>query len=134
MNLARTLSVLAFVSVPAYGCTRAPPANAPVEKGLPPPVDAKLSVSLAGRQRTEAERARDVYRHPRETLEFFGLRDDMSVVELTPGEGWYTAVLAPVLAERGALRPTEVTRGAALLPRLGSGYPVRRGPRAGRRR
>jgi predicted methyltransferase len=38
---------------------------------------------------------------PIETLEFFGLRDDMKVVELFPGGGWYTKLLAPVLAENG---------------------------------
>ncbi len=51
-----------------------------------PSVDGPLRAALAGSARTEAERARDVYRHPRETLEFFGLRDDMNVVELwAPG-------------------------------------------------
>lgn len=68
-----------------------------------PATDAKLQQSLAGAQRTDKERARDVYRHPRETLGFFGLRDDMTVVEIDPGGGWYTAVLAPVLRDRGKL-------------------------------
>src|SRR5687767_10059875 len=62
-----------------------------------------LDAALAGSHRSEANRARDVYRHPKETLEFFGLRDDMTVVELWPGAGWYTEVLAPVLRERGKL-------------------------------
>jgi predicted methyltransferase len=66
-------------------------------------VDTKLKASIAGPQRTEKERARDVYRHPRETLEFFGLKDTDTVLELSPGEGWYTAVLAPVLHDRGKL-------------------------------
>jgi predicted methyltransferase len=98
-------SLLALLSVPACGSTSTPPANAPSEEGAPP-VDAKIRASLAGAQRTEAERARDVYRHPRETLEVFGLRDDMNVIEIAPGGGWYTAVLAPVLAERGKLTVT----------------------------
>ncbi len=68
--------------------------------------DAKLQQAVAGPARTDKERARDVYRHPRETLGFFGLRDDMTVVELSPGGGWYTAILAPVLRERGQLRVT----------------------------
>lgn len=42
-------------------------------------------------------------RHPAETLEFFGVRGDMSVVELWPGGGWYSAILAPFLRERGKL-------------------------------
>jgi predicted methyltransferase len=66
-------------------------------------VDTKLKQSLAGPQRTEKERARDVYRHPRETLELFGLKDTDTVIEISPGEGWYTAVLAPVLHDRGKL-------------------------------
>jgi predicted methyltransferase len=62
-----------------------------------------LDAALAGSHRSEANRARDVHRHPKETLEFFGLRDDMTVIELWPGAGWYTEVLAPVLRERGKL-------------------------------
>jgi predicted methyltransferase len=81
-------------------------ASAPLTEGAPPvdpPTDAKLRASLAGSQRTERERARDVYRHPLQTLEFFGLHDDMTVLEISPGGGWYTAVLAPVLRDRGKL-------------------------------
>jgi predicted methyltransferase len=63
----------------------------------------KLRAALAGAHRSEANRARDVYRHPVETLSFFGLRDDMTVVELWPGGGWYTEVLGPVLKDRGKL-------------------------------
>jgi predicted methyltransferase len=65
--------------------------------------DVALTSALAGRARTEVERARDGARHPAETLTFFGLRSDMSVVELCPGLGWYTAILAPYLRERGRL-------------------------------
>ncbi len=50
-----------------------------------------------------ATRARDRYRHPKETLTFFGLRRDMTVVEIWPGGGWYTEVLAPVLKGKGTL-------------------------------
>jgi len=66
-------------------------------------VDTELRQSLAGGQRTDKEKKRDVYRHPLETLEFFGLKDDMTVVEISPGEGWFSAVLAPVLRDRGKL-------------------------------
>jgi len=63
---------------------------------------AALDAALAGGHRSAANRARDVYRHPKETLAFFGLRQDMTVVELWPGTGgWYTEVLAPVLNEKG---------------------------------
>ena len=66
-------------------------------------VDAALSKALAGSWREPANVARDKYRHPRETLEFFGLKPDMTVVQLWPGGGWYTEILAPVLAEHGQL-------------------------------
>ena len=59
--------------------------------------------ALGGAQRSEQNRARDAFRHPRETLEFFGLEEGMTVVELSPGGGWYTEILAPLLKENGAL-------------------------------
>ncbi len=72
----------------------------------PPVTDAAslatLDKVLAGDQRSDANRARDRYRHPKETLEFFGLRQDLAVMEVSPGGGgWYTEILAPVLRERG---------------------------------
>jgi predicted methyltransferase len=69
-------------------------------------VDSKLMAVLTGKQRPAEETARDVYRHPRETLEFFGIREDMKVVELSAGRGWYTAILAPLLIEKGSLTVT----------------------------
>lgn len=62
-----------------------------------------LAKVIAGPQRTDAYRARDVYRHPAETLTFFGLRPGMSVVEIWPGNGWYTEILAPYLYAHGLL-------------------------------
>ena len=51
--------------------------------------------------RTQAEKDRDVNRKPVETLAFFGLTRDMKVLELIPGGGWYTKLLAPTLAADG---------------------------------
>jgi predicted methyltransferase len=63
---------------------------------------AALESAAAGSHRSEQNRARDEWRHPVETLEFFGLRPDMTVVELYPGGGgWYTEILAPFLHDRG---------------------------------
>jgi predicted methyltransferase len=56
---------------------------------------------LAGNQRSDEDRARDRYRHPRETLLFFGLRPQMRVLEVSPEPGWYTSVLAPLLYRHG---------------------------------
>jgi predicted methyltransferase len=57
--------------------------------------------ALAGAHRDPKNAARDEFRHPRQTLEFFGLKENMTVVELYPGGGWYTEVLAPLLAPAG---------------------------------
>ncbi len=62
-----------------------------------------LKQAVAGPQRTEANRARDQYRHPVATLSFFGVKPKDTVVELWPGGGWYTEILAPYLAEKGKL-------------------------------
>jgi sulfonate transport system substrate-binding protein len=64
---------------------------------------AALKTAIASAERPAAETARDRWRHPAETLGFFGIRDDQNVVELWPGTGWYTAILAPFLTEKGAL-------------------------------
>jgi len=64
-------------------------------------VEAKLKTALASEIRTDAEKERDRNRRPIETLKFFGLRDDMKIVELLPGGGWYTKLLAPVVREHG---------------------------------
>lgn len=56
---------------------------------------------LAGDHRSEANRARDQYRHPKETLLFFGIRPEMHVVEVWPGAGWYTEVIAPLVNDEG---------------------------------
>lgn len=61
----------------------------------------KLEQALEADIRTADEKARDRNRKPLETLEFYGLRDDMRVVELIPGGGWYTKLLAPVLRDKG---------------------------------
>jgi len=65
--------------------------------------EAKLANILNADHRTEAYKARDQYRHPLETLGFFGIKDDMTVVELIPGGGWYAEILAPFLKDNGVL-------------------------------
>ena len=63
---------------------------------------AALDGILEGSHRTEANRARDVWRHPKETLLFFGLRPETNVVEIWPDpSGWYTEVIAPLVREKG---------------------------------
>jgi predicted methyltransferase len=65
--------------------------------------DSLLHQAISGSWRSDAHKARDQYRHPIETLEFFGLAPTMTVVELAPGGGWYTEILAPVLKDQGHL-------------------------------
>ena len=65
--------------------------------------DTALQAAIAGTQRTPANVLRDPARHPYETLSFFGITPTQTVVELTPGGGWYTEILAPYLRERGQL-------------------------------
>jgi len=64
-------------------------------------VEAKLKAAMAADIRTDPEKDRDRNRRPISTLKFFGLRDDMKIVELVPGGGWYTKLLAPVMKENG---------------------------------
>jgi predicted methyltransferase len=85
------LAVLALATAPAAA-----------QESTPETV-AKLKTIVAGDHRSERDKARDRYRHPVETLAFFGIRDDMTVVEIWPGGGWYTRILAPFLKDRGNL-------------------------------
>ena len=98
MNLspiAVSLAKLALAAVLLAGCA-SPPASDP--KTL-----TALDTVLAGEYRAPENRARDVYRHPKETLQFFGIQEDMTVVEVWPGAGWYTEILAPLLRDKGHL-------------------------------
>ncbi|MDY0965337.1 MULTISPECIES: class I SAM-dependent methyltransferase [Massilia] len=65
--------------------------------------DDALKSAIAGEHRAAANKARDTYRHPYETLTFFGIKPTMTVIELSPGGGWYTEILAPYLRDQGKL-------------------------------
>ena len=75
----------------------------PAAAATPPAVQDALVKAIQGPQRTPAFVKRDRYRHPLKTLEFFGIRPDMRVVEVLPGAGWYTEILAPFLRDHGTL-------------------------------
>lgn len=62
-----------------------------------------LSAAISGNHRSDEERARDASRHPAETLAFFGVEPEMTVVEAWPGGGWYTQILAPYLKSGGGI-------------------------------
>jgi len=64
-------------------------------------VDARVEQGMLGEHRSPENQARNRYRHPVGTLTFFGLEDGMTVVEIWPGGGWYTEILAPVIRQNG---------------------------------
>ena len=63
----------------------------------------RLSSAVNDASRSADNKARDVYRHPKETLQFFQIKPSMKVLEILPGRGWYTEILAPYLADKGHL-------------------------------
>lgn len=67
---------------------------------------AAIQAAMAGKYRKPGNADRDKYRHPVETLDFFGFKPTMTVLEYGPGEGWYTELLAPALAKKGKLLVT----------------------------
>lgn len=67
------------------------------------PLGQKIEAALKSDIRSADDKSRDEERRPRQTLEFLGLKDDMRVIELLPAGGWYTRILAQVLAEKGEL-------------------------------
>jgi predicted methyltransferase len=71
-----------------------------------PDLRTAMKAILAGTYRKPGNADRDKYRHPLETLTFFGIKPTMTVLEIGPGEGWYTELLAPTLASKGKLIDT----------------------------
>lgn len=84
----------AALAVLAIGVTAAAPLIAQT-------APANVAAAIADQRRSEANRARDNYRHPAQTLAFFGVRPNQTVVEYSPGGGWYTEILAPLAKGRG---------------------------------
>lgn len=78
-------------------------AIAPSTVAAPPAVDKALVAATAAPTRSDINKARDKYRSPAETLAFIGVKPTHTVVELWPGGGWYTEILAPYLAPKGKL-------------------------------
>jgi predicted methyltransferase len=93
LTIAASLTCAVLSGLPAAATAAAAHAAGPVS----------LAAAIAGPQRSDAERMRDVYRHPEQTLRFFGLTDRQTVIEIAPGGGWYTEILAPYLRTVGKL-------------------------------
>jgi predicted methyltransferase len=97
------LFALGVLCVALAACSGKPATEAaadPAAAAAPPPGEGLAQV-VAGEHRSAANKARDAHRHPVETLTFFGIHPDSTVVELWPFGGWYTEILAPYLRERG---------------------------------
>jgi len=62
-----------------------------------------IEEAIAAEHRSAENKLRDTYRHPAETLAFFGIKQDMKVLEILPGRAWYTDILAPILKDKGEL-------------------------------
>jgi predicted methyltransferase len=83
---AAVVTLPAMLAVPAMAAPKADPA---IEKAIADP------------RRSEANRARDIYRHPAATLAFFGVKPGLTVAEYYPSGGWFTEILAPTLKAKG---------------------------------
>lgn len=107
-----TVSLLSFAlaSTAAWsGCSKSTPMPDTVQSHVDAAArDARdasesraLSAIIAGPHRSEANRARDTFRHPKETLEFFGLHPTTTVIEIGPSAGWYAEIIGPFVAAKG---------------------------------
>ncbi|MFS2158949.1 class I SAM-dependent methyltransferase [Pseudomonas sp. Pseusp122] len=90
----RTLAALTFATLLAPTFSQAAPATAQI-------TDEQYASVLAGPWRAPQNSVRDSYRHPEQTLKFFGLQHNQTVIEITPGGGWYSEILAPLLKDHG---------------------------------
>jgi predicted methyltransferase len=91
-------ALVAFTSTTGYAHENEPHAQAEMAQAT---VNAELSNAVKSQFRTEANTLRDKYRHPAETLAFFNLKSTDTVIELWPGAGWYTEIIAPYVADKG---------------------------------
>lgn len=116
-RIALTLAVVATIaacSKPAPETTAKPVADAapPAASDQPaqttPPASttdlfaSRIDGVLAGSWRSDANKARDGFRHPKETLAFFGVTPSQTIIEITPGGGWYSEILAPLQKGSGS--------------------------------
>ncbi|WP_369942211.1 class I SAM-dependent methyltransferase [Xanthomonas medicagonis] len=101
MTLRTTLACACTLAIAA--ALASPPAQAikPADSASLPAPDAALQAAIDGSWRDRVYVARDAYRHPGQTLAFFGITPTQTVIEITPGGGWYAEILAPYLRDRG---------------------------------
>lgn len=95
------LSLCLGIAIAFAGALPAHAQTAPATGSGGPVVASPLDAVLQGNWRDPANVARDGWRHPKETLSFFGIAPDQTVIEITPGGGWYAEILAPYLRDNG---------------------------------
>ncbi len=101
-NTVLVATVLALCLAGCGGGEQGAPEDQTTPQSEPAPAPEEiLGAIVSGEHRTAEETARDAYRHPLETILFFGIEPDMTVVEVSPGGGWYTQILAPYLKSGG---------------------------------
>lgn len=93
----RAHSLIPIAAVAAIAVLASPIVAAPAKPSK------EIREAVSAPNRTEANKARDKYRHPAETLAFFGLKPTQTIVEVWPGGGWYTEILAPFTKDKGRL-------------------------------
>ncbi|MFN3838665.1 MAG: class I SAM-dependent methyltransferase [Brevundimonas sp.] len=93
--------LLALTGLSACGRKDETPAKPETPAAPAGPAEGSLEWAVQGAWRSPQDKARDAFRHPMETLRFYGLQPRMTVVEFWPGSGWYSEILAPYLARGG---------------------------------
>ncbi len=108
-SLGLAIASLALGPVACEKQTETVNADDAAKPGAEKPAFPDLDSVLAGAHRSAENTARDAARHPKQTLEFFGIQPTMTVVELWPGGGWYTEILGPYLRDGGKLIVTNMS-------------------------
>jgi len=98
---ARSLSCACLFTVSTLLLAAPAMAIKPAGPNAQPAVTAAVQAAVDGKGRTPENVKRDAYRHPAQTLSFFGVEPGKTVVEITPGGGWYSEILAPLLRDKG---------------------------------
>ncbi|GAA4856624.1 methyltransferase [Luteimonas vadosa] len=98
----RTAALASILTLVLAGCAGSPPASSePSAPLVSNAMGAALDEAIANPARSPDNVARDAWRHPKETLSFFMVRPGQTVIEITPGGGWYAEILAPYLRDQG---------------------------------
>ncbi|MGY8562379.1 class I SAM-dependent methyltransferase [Stenotrophomonas rhizophila] len=98
---ARSLSCACLFTVSTLLLAAPAMAIKPAGPNAQPAITAAVQAAVDGKGRTPENVKRDAYRHPAQTLSFFGVEPGKTVVEITPGGGWYAEILAPLLRDKG---------------------------------